>query len=64
MTIYQFEIIDNGDQETKSTKKEETKTKKHDGIQKQLCVKLNKNDFDSLIKDVYNNLNNDEFETN
>ena len=38
----QFEIIDSGDQEPKSTKKEQTKTKKHDGIQKQLWVKLNK----------------------
>ena len=59
----QFEIIDNGDQEPKSTKKEETETKKPDGIQKPLWVKLNKNDFDSLIQDVYNNLNNDEFKT-
>ena len=25
--------------------------------------KLNKNDFDSLIKNVYSNLNNDEFKT-
>ena len=59
----QFKIIDNGDQEPKSTKKEETETKKPDEIQKPLWVKLNKNDFDSLIQDVYNNLNNDEFET-
>ena len=59
----QFKIIDNGDQEPKSTKKEETKTKKPDGIQKPLWVKLNKNDFDS-IQDVYNNLNNDDFKTN
>ena len=51
----QFEIIDNGDQEPKSTKKEETKTKKSDEIQKPLWVKLNKNDFDSLIQDVYDN---------
>ena len=41
----QFEIIDNGDQEPKSTKKEETKTKKPDEIQKPLLVKLNKNDL-------------------
>ena len=44
-------------------KKEETKTKKPDGIRKPLWVKLNKNDFDLLIQDVYNNLNNDEFKT-
>ena len=30
-------------------------------MQKPLWVKINKNDFDSLIQDVYNNLNNDEF---
>ena len=59
----QFEIIDNGDQEPKSTKKEETETKKPDEIQKPIWVKLNKNDFDSLTQDVYNNLNNDEFKT-
>ena len=41
----QFEIIDNGDQEPK---KEETKTKKPDEIQKTFWVKLNINDFDSL----------------
>ena len=28
-----------------------------------LWVKINKNDFDLLIQDVYNNLNNDEFKT-
>ena len=56
-------IIDNRDQEPKSTKKEETKTKKPDGRQKPLWVKLNENDFDSLIQDVYSNLNNDEFKT-
>ena len=59
----QFEIIDNGDQENKSTKKEETKTKKPDRIQKPLWVILNKNDFDLFIQDVYNNLNNNEFKT-
>ena len=52
----QFEIIDNAGQE-------ETETKKPDGIQKPLWVKLSKNDFDSLIQDTYNNLNNDEFKT-
>ena len=59
----QFEIIDNGDQEPKSTKKEETETKNSDEIQKPLWIKLNKNDFDSLTEDVYNNLNNSEFKT-
>ena len=59
----QFEIIDNGDQEPKSTKKEETETKYSDEIQKPLQIKLNKNDFDSLTEDVYNNLNNSEFKT-
>ena len=59
----QFEIIDNGGQEPKSTKKQETETKKPDGIQKPLWVKLNKNDFDSLIQDIYNKLNNDKFKT-
>ena len=28
-----------------------------------LWIKINKNDFDSLIQDVYNNLNNNEFKT-
>ena len=55
----QFEITDNGDGEPKSTKKEETETKKSDKIQ----TPLDKNDFDSLIQDVCNNLNNDEFKT-
>ena len=59
----QFEIIDNGDQEPKSTKKEKTETKKPDEIQKPLWLKLNENHFDSLTQDVYNNLNNDEFKT-
>ena len=53
----QFEIIDNKDQITKSTKKEESE------IQKPLWVKLNKNDFNSLIQDVKNNLNKNEFKT-
>ena len=44
-------------------KKEETETKKSDGAQKPLRVKLNENHFDLLIQDVYNNLNNDEFKT-
>ena len=59
----QFEIIDNGDQGPKWTKKEKTKTKKPDEIQKPLWVKINKNDLDSLIQDVDNNLNNHEFKT-
>ena len=59
----QFEIIDSGDQGPKSTKKEETETKKPDEVQKPLWVKINKNHFDSLIHDVYNNLNNDKFKT-
>ena len=42
----QFEIIDNKDQEPKSTKNKETETKTTDGIQKPLSAKLNKNDFD------------------
>ena len=32
-------------------------------MQKPLWVKLNKNNFDSLIRDVNNNLNNNEFKT-
>ena len=51
----QFEIIDNRDQGLESTKTDE--------IQKLSWVKLSKNDFNSLIKDVYNNLNNNEFKT-
>ena len=38
----QFEIIDNGDQEPKSTKKEETEAKKPDETQKTLWFKLKK----------------------
>ena len=38
----QFEIIDNRCQVPKSTKKEETKTKKPDETQKPLWIKLNK----------------------
>ena len=53
----QFEIIDNRDQGLKST------PKKTDEIQKPLWAKINKNDFDSLIQNVYNNLNNNEFKT-
>ena len=30
---------------------------------KPLWIKLNKNDFESLTEDVYNNLSNDEFKT-
>ena len=47
----------------KSTKKEETETKQTDEIQNPLWVKINRNDFNSLIQDVYNNLNNNEFKT-
>ena len=56
-----FEIIDNKNQDPKSTKKEDTKAKKPDEIQKPLWIKFNKND--SLRQDVYNNLNNSEFKT-
>ena len=59
----QFEIIDNRDQGRKSTKKEETETKKLDGVKRPLWAKINKNDFDLLMKDVYDNLNNDKFKT-
>ena len=59
----QFEIIDNKDQEPKSTKRRRDLDKKPDEIQKPFWVKLNKNNFDSLIQNVYNNLNNDEFKT-
>ena len=59
----QFEIIDNGDKEPRSTKKEETETKKLDEIQKPLWIELNKNDFDLLTQYIYNNLNNDKFKT-
>ena len=41
----QFEIIDNRDQGSKSTKKIDQE-KKPDEIQKPLRVKINKNDFD------------------
>ena len=44
-------------------KKKRPRQKKSDEIQKSLWVKLNKNDFDSLIRDVYNNLINYEFKT-
>ena len=59
----QFEVIDNGDQEPKSSKKEETKIKKPDEIQKPIWIKLSREEFNSLIKDVDDNLNNDEFKT-
>ena len=59
----QFEIIDNRDQGRKLTKKEETETKKLDGVKRPLWAKMNKNDFDLLMKDVYDNLNNDKFKT-
>ena len=58
-----FEIIYNRGQGQKSTKKEETETKKADEIQEPLWVKINKNDFDLLIQDIYNNLNNSNFKT-
>ena len=58
-----FEIIYNRNQGPKSTKKEESETKKTDEIQKPLCVKINKNGFDSLTQAVYSNLNNNEFKT-
>ena len=56
-------MIDNRDQGPKSTKKEETKTKKYDEIERPLWTKINENDFNLLIQDVYDNLNNDEFKT-
>ena len=58
-----FEIIDNRDQERKSTKKEETETKKFNETQKPLWVKINTNYFNLLTQDVDNNLNNNEFKT-
>ena len=54
-------ITEINNQIPKSTKKEETEAKKPDEIQKPLWIKLNKNDFDSLRQDVYNNLNNSKF---
>ena len=59
----QFEIINNRDQGPKFTKKEETERKKLDKIKKPLWVRINNNDFDSLIQDVYNNLNKNEIKT-
>ena len=47
----------------KSTKKEETRTKRPDEIQNPLWINLNKNDYDSLTENIYNNLNKSEFET-
>ena len=44
-------------------KKKRLRQRKPNEIQKPLWVILNKNDFDSLIQDIYNNLNNDEFKT-
>ena len=49
----QFEITDNRAQEPKSIKKEETETKKN----------LSRKDFETLIKDVADNLNNNKFKT-
>ena len=58
----QFEIIDNRDQEPKSTKKEETQ-KNPDEIQKPSWIKLSRKDFESSIKDVADDLNNSKFKT-
>ena len=44
-------------------KKKRQRQKKPDEIQIPLRVKINKNDFDSLIQDVDNNLNNNEIKT-
>ena len=44
-------------------KKKRPRQKNPDEIQKPLWAKINKNDFVSLIQDVYNNLNNNEFKT-
>ena len=52
----QFEIIDSRDQGLKSTKKT-------DEIQKPTWVNLDRNNFNSIIRDVYSNLNNNEFKT-
>ena len=38
-------------------------TKNPDEIQRPSCIKINKNDFNSLIQDVYINLDNNEFKT-
>ena len=54
----QFEIINEKKQKSEWTV-EKTKTE----MQKPLWVKINKNDFDLLIQDVYSNLNNNEFKT-
>ena len=48
---------DNRDQGPKST------WKKLDEIKTPPWAKINKNDFDLLIQDVYNNLDNNEFKT-
>ena len=47
----------------KQVKKKKPTQKRPHGIQKTLWVKLNRNNFDSLLQDVYNNQNNDEFKT-
>ena len=57
----QFVIVDIGYQEPKSTKKKETETKGPDKLHKPLWIELNKNDFDALIRDVYDNLDKNEF---
>ena len=56
-------MIDNGDQEPKSTRERRDQDKKLEEIQKPLWIKLNKNDFVSLTQYIYNNLNNDIFKT-
>ena len=50
--------------ELNQLKKKRLRQKKNpDEIQKPLWIKLNKNAFDSLTEDVYNNLNNNKFKT-
>ena len=44
-------------------KKKRPRQKKLDKIKRPLWAKINKNDFDSLIQDVYSNLDNDKFKT-
>ena len=63
MTVngYKQSIIEIKDQN--QLKKKRPRQKKPDEIQKPLWVKINKNDFDSLTQNVYNNLNNNEFKT-
>ena len=44
-------------------KKKRPRQKKLDKIKRPLWAKINKNDFDLLIRDVCDNLNNDKFKT-